>query len=576
MLIIFFLNMLINLAKTDSVCEIYNENILILTTLNGKIIGSCENIAINYANKPMSTINPVLKFLSVPYANPPINELRFKNPTPIIPWNDIRDGTCLPSKCLQTTELDENNDNYSEQSEDCLYLNIYSPYNAYVKSVVQNDTSSYIPIMVWIHSGDFSTGSANTDGSKLALISNIIVITIQYRLGVFGFLHIKGTDAIGNQALYDQSLALKWIYHNAHTFGGDRTKITIVGENSGAISVGFHLVFRPSWNYYRNAILESAGFSPNDLNDLLLTSDEATQKAKHIGLILGCNETNQDLLVCLQSADKNQMNLMSSTYLSYPAFVFDSNVFKETSKHLFQKEDFKKCNILTGSNTYEDIKFELGDDLLNRLVKGSKSALRESLKKSLNNINDFKIDNIINLYANTTSLYLNFLDILTDFKYRCPTNQLAEVYSENNQKAFVYLYEHKLLTVPLSIGFVDRKSFGEPLDESSIYSNEEKLLYEKMYKYWANFIANDRPTNNDEWPSFSQSNSINEKNVLYLKGLNITNVTYFNDEKKCQFWKSANLKNKSFTNNTVHLKATILVFIYCVFILIVSFILNTF
>ncbi len=219
--ILIFFNFLIQSIHSYNQCNSsgLNSDAYTLNTLNGNISGFCSNVDIKYGNKPTSNDNLVLTWLSVPYAEPPLGNLRFKYAKPKKSWLTPLDGTNPPNRCIQYpfNSLD---------NEDCLYLNIYVPYNSYVKAVLQNNKLSRLPIYVWIHGGGFSTGSANLfDGSMLAAISNVIVVVIQYRLGVFGFLHIKGTDAIGNLALLDQNLALKWVYSNAERLGGDRQRI---------------------------------------------------------------------------------------------------------------------------------------------------------------------------------------------------------------------------------------------------------------------------------------------------------------------------------------------------------------
>ena len=216
-----FLNFFIQFIHSYDQCNSssINADTYTLKTLNGNIRGFCSNVVIKYGNKPISSGNFVLTWLSVPYAEPPIGNLRFKYPKPKRSWLTPLNGTNLPNQCIQHPFS-------ALVSEDCLYLNVYTPYNSYVKAVLQNNKASRLPIYVWIHGGGFSEGSANLyDGSMLATISNVIVVVIQYRLGVFGFLYVKGTDAIGNLALLDQNLALKWVYSNADRFGGDRQRI---------------------------------------------------------------------------------------------------------------------------------------------------------------------------------------------------------------------------------------------------------------------------------------------------------------------------------------------------------------
>lgn len=141
-------------------------------------------------------------------------------------------------------------------SEDCLYLNVFAKSETFL-----NKKNELKAILVYIHGGGFIQGSSANDlwePSTLVAAGDVIVVTINYRLNVFGFLAF-GLQATGNAGFLDQSIALKWVHENAHYFGGDKNKITISGESSGAFSVGYHLFYQKSWPYFRNAIMESGG-----------------------------------------------------------------------------------------------------------------------------------------------------------------------------------------------------------------------------------------------------------------------------------------------------------------------------
>jgi len=300
-------------------CSCFNSEATILNSNNGKIKGTCYNVTVNYGSKPKSS-NQVLTWLGIPYAEPPINNLRFKKPIPIKSWNDTLDGTNWPNKCVQIVDELGVPTGRKSFSEDCLYLNVFVPYEVYVKSVIENNSKYRVPILLYIHGGAFLIGSPaddRTEPSTLIAATNIIVVSINYRLGAFGFLHIKNTEATGNQGILDQHLALKWVYENANRFGGDRTRITIAGQSAGSWSVGYHLIYKPSWPYFRNAILESG--TPLQTTFKLVTSDEATDRAILLGKGLGClneNDTaasvnNQKLYECLQNANPNRISTES-------------------------------------------------------------------------------------------------------------------------------------------------------------------------------------------------------------------------------------------------------------------------
>ncbi len=183
------------------------------------------------------------------------------------------------------------------------------------------------------------------------------------------------------QALLDQNLALKWIYENAAEFGGDKERITIGGESAGSWSVGYHLVFKKSWPYFRNAILQSGTPFRPYYGTRLLSSDEANLIATNIGKSVDCIDQNS-LLNCLQSVSVDLINNKSYEFTTYAALVRDSNVFDQEPKQLFEKGEFKQCRILTGSNNYEELNM-VDFDIPGYNVSDLKGGKLTSFKKLL-------------------------------------------------------------------------------------------------------------------------------------------------------------------------------------------------
>ncbi|XP_026480237.1 venom carboxylesterase-6-like [Ctenocephalides felis] len=188
-------------------------------------------------------------YLGIPYAEPPIGPLRFQSPKPISnPKTGFVQARTLGDKCFQESLI------YSYAgSEDCLYLNIFTP------ETVNSANNTKYPVMFWIHGGAFNQGSGsyNFFGPDYLIREGIILVTINYRLGVFGFLSAPEWDIHGNMGLKDQRLALKWVYDNIEKFGGDKDKITIAGESAGAASVHFLMMDNSTRKYYQRAILQS-------------------------------------------------------------------------------------------------------------------------------------------------------------------------------------------------------------------------------------------------------------------------------------------------------------------------------
>ena len=189
-------------------------------------------------------------FAGIPYAAPPVGPLRFRPPAPARPWTGIRDATDPGPQCIQDPGADPE---FGKQSdEDCLSLNVWTPAT----------TGSPRPVMVWIHGGSFTGGSGKIYDAQVAgSRGDIIVVTINYRLGTLGFLAhpaLGPPGDVGNYGLQDQQAALRWVRDNIANFGGDPEKVTVAGESAGGMSVCDHLVAPGSKGLFRAAIIQSA------------------------------------------------------------------------------------------------------------------------------------------------------------------------------------------------------------------------------------------------------------------------------------------------------------------------------
>ncbi len=194
-------------------------------------------------------------FQGIPYAAPPTGALRWQPPVAPIPWRSVRQATAPGLRCIQDVRVDP--DYGRPTSEDCLNLTVWTPDGA--------RPGSPKPVMVWIHGGGFFNGSADIYNSRwLATRGDIVVVTINYRLGALGFLAHPALAARpgsahdpGNYGLADQQAALRWVRDNIAEFGGDPAKVTIAGESAGAMSVCDHLVAPESRGLFRAAIMQS-------------------------------------------------------------------------------------------------------------------------------------------------------------------------------------------------------------------------------------------------------------------------------------------------------------------------------
>lgn len=234
-------------------------------------------------------------FLGVPYAKPPVGELRFKNPQPVEPWTADYDASFERSKCVQKNDLWI--DQKVEGDEDCLYINLYKPKQA---------KREKLAVMVYIHGGGYFSGSASKGEfgpDRFMDTEEVILIVMQYRLGVFGFLSTGDHAATGNFGLKDQNAVLRWVRKNIDRFGGDPELVTLFGQSAGGASVQMQMMsplskglFARAWSLSGSAL----GFwtKPNE-NPLKFTREQALA----VGIESAEEMTSEELVEALRQVD---------------------------------------------------------------------------------------------------------------------------------------------------------------------------------------------------------------------------------------------------------------------------------
>ncbi|CAO2610286.1 Pyrethroid hydrolase Ces2a [Lemmus lemmus] len=251
-------------------------------------------------------------FLGIPFAKPPVGPLRFAPPEPPEPWSGVRDGTSYPAMCLQTDVLTLGEAKAMNlimhpisMSEDCLYLNIYTPAHAH--------EGSNLPVMVWIHGGGLVVGMASmTDGSILAATEDIIMVAIQYRLGVLGFFSTGDQHATGNWGYLDQVAALRWVQQNIAYFGGNPGQVTLFGASAGGTSVSSLVVSPMSKGLFHGAIMQSGVAL---LPDLISDTPEVVYTT--VANLSGCKAMDPEAMVlCLR--DKSEAEILTINQMLPP------------------------------------------------------------------------------------------------------------------------------------------------------------------------------------------------------------------------------------------------------------------
>ncbi|XP_063242539.1 LOW QUALITY PROTEIN: liver carboxylesterase-like [Bacillus rossius redtenbacheri] len=214
-------------------------------------------------------------FQSIPYAKQPIGPLRFKPPEEPERWAATRDATAEGAVAPQV-------DMFSRQlagDEDCLFLNVYTARRP--------ATTAPLAVMVWIHGGSFLTGSGNTGAyaPDHLVAEDVVLVTLNCRLGALGFLYLDGADVTGNNGLRDQVMALKWVRHNIAHFGGDPGNVTIFGQSAGGASVQYLVLSPLAAGLFHRAIAQSGTALIDACNT---PHDVATRRALRLAGVLGC------------------------------------------------------------------------------------------------------------------------------------------------------------------------------------------------------------------------------------------------------------------------------------------------
>ncbi|KAF5281269.1 hypothetical protein FQA39_LY05155 [Lamprigera yunnana] len=273
----------------------HNDN-LVVQTIYGKIKGVYQYSASNRI---------FCAFKGIPFAQPPVGKLRFKAPLPPTSWNNIRNAENDGSLCIQKNYFYNENPSV-EGEEDCLYLNVYTPR-------VRKRTS-LLPVMVFFHPGGFVSGTGNSDfhGPEFFMDRNIVLVTLNYRVGVLGFLSTLDAASPGNWGLKDQVAALQWVQDNIVVFGGNKKQVTIFGQSAGGASVHIHYFSPLTKGLFHRGIAQSGSAlaiwaRPQNELQLSVTKKQAT--------FVNCNPDDDTRYVvdCLRNVDA--FTLVNSSYL---------------------------------------------------------------------------------------------------------------------------------------------------------------------------------------------------------------------------------------------------------------------
>ncbi|XP_031696645.1 liver carboxylesterase 2-like [Anarrhichthys ocellatus] len=460
-------------------------------------------------------------YLGIPFAKPPVGPaLRLSAPQPVEGWQGVRDATQQPAMCVQDKQLlidllDKLGGvllAFPDISEDCLYLNIYIP--------AKKALSAKLPVMVWIHGGGFSMGSASMfDGSALAAYQDVVVVLIQYRLGVLGFLSTGDEHLSGNFGLLDQVQALRWIQQHIHNFGGNPDLVTIFGESAGGISVSLLLLSPLSDGLFHHAIAESG----TSAMDILLTTDPLSV-TKVLANGTGCShESTEKIADCMRNLD---LDIILATAqddkLRFPLNIDGVFLTKPVSE-LYHTRELLTIPFMTGV-TNDEAGYMLPDffappnwmegmdreHIMNVLYLFFPDPKDEIIRELL-------VDEYVGRGEDRVKNRDGFTKMLGDMLFTIPAIKTAKAHTDAGAPVYLYEYQHSpkflLDRRPSFVGSDHGDElfsvFGWCFTTSHVTlavpcTESDERLSRIMMSYWGNFARTGSPNGDGlvHWPQY--------------------------------------------------------------------------
>ncbi|XP_060154386.1 neuroligin-1 isoform X1 [Globicephala melas] len=519
-------------------------------------------------------LGPVIQFLGIPYAAPPTGEHRFQPPEPPSPWSDIRNATQFAPVCPQniidgrlpevmlpvwfTNNLDVVSSYVQDQSEDCLYLNIYVPTED-VKRISKEcarkpgkkicrkggpltkkqtddlgdndgaededirDSGGPKPVMVYIHGGSYMEGTGNLyDGSVLASYGNVIVITVNYRLGVLGFLSTGDQAAKGNYGLLDLIQALRWTSENIGFFGGDPLRITVFGSGAGGSCVNLltlsHYSEGNRWSNSTKGLFQRAIAQSGTALSSWAVSFQPAKYARMLATKVGCNVSDTvELVECLQKKPYKELvdqDIQPARYHIAFGPVIDGDVIPDDPQILMEQGEFLNYDIMLGVNQGEGLKFV--ENIVDSDDGISASDFDFAVSNFVDNLygypegKDVLRETIKFMYTdwadrhNPETRRKTLLALFTDHQWVAPAVATADLHSNFGSPTYFYAFYHHCQTdqvpawadaahgdeVPYVLGI---PMIGPTELFPCNFSKNDVMLSAVVMTYWTNFAKTGDP-----------------------------------------------------------------------------------
>jgi para-nitrobenzyl esterase len=450
-----------------------------------------------------------VSFLGIPYAQPPVGPLRWRAPQPALPWSNLLLASAFGPACPQPAST-LNAQSVADTSEDCLTLNVWTP---------PLDAAAHKPVMFFIHGGAGVIGSSREavyDGANMAQ-QGVVLVSINYRLGVLGFLAHPALTAedsahhvSGNYGLLDQQLALQWVKQNIAAFGGDPHNVTIFGESAGAVYTCIHLVSPLSAGLFQHAIGES-GTCLYSTTPLQGGSSSAEANGQRLAALVGCDNA-ADVATCLRAVSAGKLvsalglgnNILQAGGLKMDVNI-DGYVLPAAPATLLKQGNFSKVDFIAGTNADEASIFTLAVKINNA------DDYRRAVQAALPTLADY----VLPIYpaADYPSPKAAFDALVRDAFFLCPTRKLVQLVSAQQPNTYLYQFTHlPPLAQRTNLGAFHGAELAYVFGNMpAYYKPADRRLAAAIMGYWTRFATDGDPNGAGAaaWPRYDATSDQN-------------------------------------------------------------------
>lgn len=452
-----------------------------------------------------SPYNPgIISYKGIPYAAPPVGELRWKEPQPTLSWEGVKAMESYGNSSLTPVEKNEEGEMVEKnelKSEDCLFLNIWTP---------AKKSNEKLPVMVWIHGGGFKGGSGNLPKGSALAGRDIVLVSVNYRLGPMGFFAHpllsaeSGKGISGNYGILDMICALEWVQKNISRFGGDADNVTIFGESAGGTAVYILSSSDLTKDLFHKAIAQSPWVTDASISPLKNPAfSRESVETTGIRMAEMLCDSGEVTLEKLREMNAVELVNRSGEKFRLPAAV-DGYVMKENPAILFERGLQQSRPFIAGSNTDEGTMFLWGADKMT--VEEYHLEVQESYKEYAGNILELYPVNEKGEVKGAVNQSIN------DTWFAQPTRWMAKHMSKVNENTYLYHFAHTCTWWPeggschaAEIVFVFNDLKPEDRTESYNY------LSDAMITYWTNFAKTGNPNGErvPYWPRYKEESDQN-------------------------------------------------------------------